>query len=70
MLETFAKTFVYTLVAYAILGLVFAIFVLMALVAAFVAQMRASWARIAVRVGGSWIAASGLLMLGWAVRAR
>ena len=53
-----------------ILGLVFAIFVLMALVAAFVAQLRASWARIAVRVGGSWIAASGLLMLGWAVRAR
>ena len=53
-----------------ILGLVFAIFVLMALVAAFVAQLRTSWARIAVRVGGSWIAASGLLMLGWAVRAR
>ena len=53
-----------------ILGLVFAIFVLMALVPAFVAQLRTSWARIAVRVGGSWIAASGLLMLGWAVRAR
>jgi hypothetical protein len=31
-------------------------------------QLRASWARIAVRVAGSWIAASGLLMLGWAVR--
>ena len=53
-----------------ILGLVLAIFVLMALVAAFVAQLHASWARIAVRVGGSWIAASGLLMFGWAVKSR
>ena len=32
---------------------------------AFVVQLRAHWARIAVRVAGSWIAASGLLMLGW-----
>jgi hypothetical protein len=30
-------------------------------------RLHASWARIAVRVAGSWIAASGLLMLGWAV---
>ncbi len=51
-----------------LLGLVFAIFVLIALVAAFVVQLRASWTRIAVRVVGSWITASGLLMLGWAVR--
>ena len=53
-----------------LLGLVFAIFVIVALVAAFVVKLRASWARIAVRVAGSWIAASGLLMLGWAVRTR
>jgi len=53
-----------------LVGLVFAIFVLIALVAAFVARLRASWARIAIRVGGSWIAASGLLMLGWTTRAR
>jgi hypothetical protein len=26
------------------------------------------WGRIVVRVAGSWIAATGLLMLGWAVR--
>ena len=51
-----------------LLGLVFGIFVLVALVAAFVVRLHASWARIAVRVGGSWIAASGLLMLGWAFR--
>ncbi len=53
-----------------LIGLVFAIFVIVALVAAFVLSLRASWMRIAVRVTGSWIAASGLLMLGWAARAR
>jgi hydrogenase/urease accessory protein HupE len=53
-----------------LLGLVFAIFVVVALVAAFVVRLHASWARIAVRVAGSWISASGLLMLGWAVRTR
>jgi protein-S-isoprenylcysteine O-methyltransferase Ste14 len=52
----------------ALLGLVFAVFVLIALAAAFVDRLRAHWARIAVRVAGSCIAASGLLMLGWAVR--
>jgi hydrogenase/urease accessory protein HupE len=56
--------------AVALLGLVFAVFVLVALAAAFVVRLRADWARIAVRVAGSWIAASGLLMLGWAVRTR
>jgi len=56
--------------AVALLGLVFAVFVLVALAAAFVVRLRGEWARIAVRVAGSWIAASGLLMLGWAVRTR
>ena len=53
-----------------LLGLVSAIFVLVALTAAFVVRLRAQWARIAVRIAGSWIAASGILMLGWAVRTR
>jgi len=53
-----------------LMGLVFAIFVIVALVAAFVVRLRAEWTRIAVRVAGSWIAASGLLMLGWAVHSR
>jgi len=53
--------------AVALFGLVFAVFVLVALAASFVVRLRAHWARIAVRVAGSWIAASGLLMLGWAV---
>jgi urease accessory protein len=51
-----------------LLGLVFAVFVLVALATAFVVQLRAQWARVSVRVAGSWIFASGLLMLGWAVR--
>ena len=50
------------------LGLAAAVFVLVVLVAALVVRLRAHWARIAVRVGGSWIAASGLLMLGWSIR--
>ncbi len=52
----------------ATLGLAAAVFVLVVLVAALVVQLRAQWGRIAVRVGGSWIAASGLLMLGWSIR--
>jgi hydrogenase/urease accessory protein HupE len=52
----------------AFLGLASAVFILVALAAAVVVPLRAQWARIAVRVAGSWIAASGLLMLGWAVR--
>jgi len=51
-----------------LLGLIFAIFVMVALAAAFVVQLRASWARIAVRVAGSWIFASGLLLMGWVMR--
>jgi len=53
----------------AAVGVAAAVSVLVVLVAAFVATLRAQWARIAVRVGGSWIAASGLLMLGWSLRA-
>ena len=52
----------------ALLGLAFAVFVLVAVAAAFVVRLRVEWARIAVRVAGSWIAASGLLLLGWAAR--
>jgi len=51
-----------------LLGLIFAVFVLIALAAAFVVRLQAAWARIAVRVAGSWIFASGLLLMGWAVR--
>ena len=47
-----------------------AIFVLVTLVAALAAGTTIASIRIAWRVGGSWIAASGLLLLGWVLRAR
>lgn len=46
------------------------LFVVVSLVTGQVASVRAAWARIAVQVAGSWIAAIGLFMLGWAVRVR
>lgn len=52
----------------ALLGITGAIFVLVAIAAAFVVSLRTSWARVAVRVAGSWVAAIGLLMLGWWLR--
>jgi hydrogenase/urease accessory protein HupE len=54
--------------AVALLGLAFAVFALVALAAALVVRLRWPWTRIAVRVVGSWITASGLLMVGWALR--
>ena len=54
--------------AVALMGLVSAVFALVAIAAAFVVRLRPMWARIAVRVAGSWIAACGLLLLGWAAR--
>jgi len=49
-------------------GVAIALFVAVSLSAGQAASMRVPWARVAVRVAGSWIAAIGLLMLGWAVR--
>jgi urease accessory protein len=54
---------------YALLGLALAVFVVVALFASLVVPLRQQWARVAVRVAGSWIAASGLLMLGWSLHA-
>jgi urease accessory protein len=45
-----------------------AVFVLVPLLAALVVSLRGAWMRVAVQVLGSWIAAVGLLMLGWALR--
>lgn len=52
----------------ALLGITAAVFVLVSLAAALVVALRPSWARVAVRVAGSWIAASGILLLGWSFR--
>ncbi len=51
-----------------LLGIGAALFVLVALTAALVCRLERPWTRIAVRVAGSWAAAIGLLMLGWALR--
>ena len=49
-------------------GIVMTTFVLVAIASALVVSLRPAWARIAVRVAGSWVAAIGLLMLGWSLR--
>jgi urease accessory protein len=54
--------------ALALLGIVFAVYASLAIVSSLVVPLRRQWVLIAVRVVGSWIAASGLLMLGWALR--
>jgi len=51
-------------------GAAASLFVVVSLLTGQVASVRAAWARIAVQVAGSWIAAIGLFMLGWAVRVR
>jgi urease accessory protein len=49
-------------------GIGCAVFVIVALVAGQVAALEKEWARIMVRIAGSWVGAIGFLMLGWAVR--
>ncbi len=49
------------------IGIMAALFVIVALISALVVSLRRDWTRIVVRVAGSWIAAIGLLMLGWAL---
>lgn len=51
-----------------LVGVASSLFVIVALVSAFVLWLRWDWTRIVVRVAGSWIAAAGLLWLGWAIR--
>jgi hydrogenase/urease accessory protein HupE len=51
-----------------LLGIMIMLFVLIALASALVVSLKKPWTRIAVRVAGSWVFASGLLMLGWLMR--
>lgn len=53
-----------------VVGIVGAVFVVSSLVAAGVIALRVPWARIVVRVAGSWTAATGLLLLGWSLAGR
>ncbi len=50
-----------------LVGAVAALFVAVAIVAAFVIWLKRPWMRVAVRVVGSWITATGLLLLGWSL---
>ena len=52
----------------AILGIASSLFAITSLVAGQVTVLKAPWARLAVRICGSWIAAVGLLMFGWSMR--
>ena len=53
----------------ALTGATVAVFVLVTILSAVVVSLRVPWQRIVVRVGGSWIAAIGILMVGWSLRA-
>jgi hydrogenase/urease accessory protein HupE len=52
-----------------IIGMSVTLFVLVTLLSALVISLRKPWwLRIVARVAGSWIAAAGLLLLGWSLR--
>jgi hydrogenase/urease accessory protein HupE len=52
----------------ALVGIGVTLFVLVTLQAAAVVSLPRPWMRVAVRVAGSWIAAAGLLLVGWSLR--
>jgi hydrogenase/urease accessory protein HupE len=51
-----------------LVGIAAAVFALVAITASVVVSLRRAWVRVVVRVAGSWIAAVGLLLLGWGLR--
>ena len=53
-----------------LIGIAAAAFVVSALATAAVVSLRRPWARIVVRVAGSWTGAIGLLLLGWSLAGR
>jgi urease accessory protein len=52
----------------AIAGIACSLAAVVSLLAGQVATVQAPWARLAVRISGSWIAAVGLFMLGWSMK--
>jgi hydrogenase/urease accessory protein HupE len=56
--------------ALGLIGIAALLFVAVTLAAALVVSLEKAWARIAVRVAGSWIAATGLLLAGWTLSGR
>ena len=51
-----------------LLGIMATLFVIVAIVSAFIVSLRKPWTKIVVRVAGSWVAAMGMLMSGWLMR--
>ena len=51
-----------------LIGIMAALFVLVALVSALTVSLKRPWTRIVVRVAGSWVAAICMLMFGWMFR--
>jgi hydrogenase/urease accessory protein HupE len=51
-----------------LIGIMATLFVIVALVAAFIVSLKQPWIKIAVRVLGSWVAAIGMLLFGWVMR--
>jgi urease accessory protein len=53
-----------------LIGIMATLFVIVAIVSALIVSLKQPWTRIAVRVAGSWVAAMGMLMFGWLMRAQ
>ena len=51
-----------------LIGIMATLFVIIAIVTAFIVSLKKPWTRIVVRVAGSWVAAIGMLMFGWMMR--
>jgi len=51
-----------------LIGIMATLFVIVAIVSAFIVSLKRPWTKIAVRVAGSWVAAMGMLMFGWMMR--
>jgi len=51
-----------------LIGIMATLFVIVAIVSAFIVSLKQPWTRIIVRVAGSWVAAIGMLMFGWLMR--
>jgi hydrogenase/urease accessory protein HupE len=51
-----------------LVGIMTTLFIIVAIVSAFIVSLKKPWTRIVVRVAGSWVAAIGMLMFGWLMR--
>ena len=51
-----------------LIGIMATLFVIVAIVSAFIVSLKKPWTKIVVRVAGSWVAAMGMLMFGWLMR--